>query len=243
VPDFDPIVKSRRYILGETEEYYGIWDKRGGDEPLEGSPLSTEGFDAAEHRFRELLRADRADRGSLPSILWPAVVIGALLWVLAGVIATAFGVIAALSPESAQGFFTGAQVAGVADTLGFRLAVGAFFILTGLVFVRWERRTRPSSDDDPNPPATGGFRPISVLSWIMGSGLGLWILSAIATKILEPQLFGPPPFGAGGPPTALIVAEVVEAVSLRAWVAALILQAVGFVRAAIRTRDTKRLED
>ncbi len=213
--DFEALLSSRGYVLGETAEYYGIWHRAARDEPLERFPLTAEGFEAAERRFHELTRRRRRDPDRPRMVLLGIVVGGAALWLVSGLLAAAFGgsVFAGATPPG-----TVLEIVSVVDTVAYRLAVGALFVLAGLVLVRRDPERLAPSDADGSPsPALD-----SLLRWSLVIGLGAWIVSAVGTRTLEPPV---PPGFLGGPRTSglYVAATLLEALAFRVWVAAAVV--------------------
>lgn len=234
-PDpFEVIDRRGRYILGAAEDYYGVWDSRGGDRYLERFPLTEEGFQAAERRFIELRRQTRRQGGVWPRALVIALGVGAGLWVFAGLAA----VPAVFEPRAAV-FLLNPELIYVVDALGFRMAVGAILVLAGLLLVRRERATRgaelPRSEGLQLPPPGVAARRSGldrVLLAILVGGLVVWVLSTIATDLLfrvpipGPQL----PFIELETARPHFVALFVQNLALRVWVAAFVLLLIRWAR-------------
>ena len=238
-PDpFEVIDRRGRYILGAAEDYYGVWDTRGGDRYLERFPLTEEGFQAAERRFVELRRLSRRHGGLVPTALMIALGTGVGLWVLAGLAA----VPAVFDPRAVS--WLNPELIYVVDALGFRMGVGAILVLAGLLLLRRERVTRSAGPPHPDrlqlPPA-GSSDPgaaarqsslDSVLVAILVGGLAVWVLSAIAANLLfrEP-LPGPQlPFAVVESARPHFVALFVQELALRLWVAAFVLLLIRWAR-------------
>jgi hypothetical protein len=239
-PDpFEVIDRRGRYILGAAEDYYGVWDTRGGDRYLERFPLTEEGFQAAERRFVELRRLSRRQGGVVPTALTIALGTGVGLWVLAGLAA----VPAVFEPRAAV-FWLNPELIFVVDALGFRMGVGAILVLAGWHLARRERATRGAEPSHPQglqlPPA-GYSDPgaavrrsalDSVLVAVLVGGLAVWVLSAIAANLLfrepipGPQL----PFIALESARPHFVALFVQELAFRVWVAAGVLLLMRWVR-------------
>lgn len=240
-PDpFEVIDRRGRYILGAAEEYYGVWDARGGDRYLERFPLTEEGFEEAERRFTELRRLDRRERGVIPVALRIALVAGVGIWVLAGLGAVMFIAFQPRDPTLA-GIY---EVLYVVDTLGFRMGVGALLILAALLLLRRERVTRsgegphfeglepsPGWSSDPGA-AVRRTRLDDVLVAILVGGLVVWVLSVVATDLLfrEPIPGPQGPFLVLGSARPHFVALFVQDLAFRVWVAAFVLLLIRWAR-------------
>ncbi|MGH2725054.1 MAG: hypothetical protein ACRDI0_12520 [Actinomycetota bacterium] len=233
----DRIEESRRYILGEDERSYGIWDKRGGDEPLERFPVTDEGFDAAFTRYLELSGMERRIRGQLPTTLAVVVAVGAIAWLVAGVLGVAVGAgLLILDGESEWS----ANLTSLLDVVGFRLAIGGVLLLTALLLIRWERRTRRAKDvaDDSLLSVTKGSsgsidRWDRALRWALLIGMGVWILSATVRESLVPHTGS----SFNEPGLAFWVANGTSALSFRVWVIALVLLLLRWGRVWLTARD------
>lgn len=212
------IVKGRRYILGETETHFAIWDVHGGDDPIETFPLTPEGFDEAEARFSELRRLRRVRRGSYSKALRVALITGVAAWVLAGLLhllLAVFGFVGLEFGAAAQFFFA-------SDQLGFRVGLGAALILVTHLLQRLSR-----GDREPPPIEERGSEV-----WTFGLGDGalrgtalvglvLWLAGGVAVQALYrggPLSFEPPDRTVGA-----IFAGVVDSLGFRLWVASLAL--------------------
>jgi hypothetical protein len=235
----DRIEESRRYVFGEDERSYGIWDKSGGDEPLERFPVTDEGFDAGFTRFLELTGMERRMRAQVPRALLVVVLAGAALWLAAGVTVAVFAGGLAEPEEGLQTIF---GVSHVVDALGYRLAIGALFLLAALALLRRERRTRPVGDaaEESVLPVAGASTASpglweDVLRWSVLVGMAVWIVSAVGTGLLFPLRGGL--FGLGTPGTAFLVAQLVEILAFRLWVVALVLLLLRWARPWLAGRE------
>lgn len=212
---YEVIEAGHRYVLGETPESYGIWDRQAGNELVERFPLTEEGIDRALDRFAELKWRDRRERWNLPRVVRITTVTGALLWLVAGTAVTLI-------------FSFGSSSVGLArlvyglDALGFRLTIGSLVVLGVLVLLR---RLQPTEAREASLASFlrsdgSGRQPELVLRGILVVGLGVWIVSAIATEALfrfDRTLF------TDTPNDAAIASQLVSTLAFRAWVAALIL--------------------
>ena len=211
--DYEVLLKGRRYVLGETADSYGIWQRAASGEPLERFPLTAEGFDAAEARLHELSRAGRWDSERIRAVLLGVVWGGAALWVVAGIGAAL--VAGLVFGGIAEGIDFLTELAYVLDSVGYRLAIGALVVLVALSIV--SRRSEPASPAGESASTPGRWdRALTLTAAI---ALAVWIVSAFATRTLQPT--APPGFfGDQGPNTAYVVATVVEAVAFRTGIAA-----------------------
>jgi hypothetical protein len=213
---FEVIERSRRYILGEGEESYGIWDRRGRDEPLERFPFTEEGFDAAQARFAELRRLDRRSRDVAAKVIAGATWTGLVLWIVSGLFTI-------IGPFAVSVFLTGpvADAVSVADVIAYRIALGGVLALAALVLLRRLEGGRGVSE-------RGG----EISSWdrglaiVAGVGLAVWILSGLVIRIIQPA--GPElSFVPLTRPSGVFIAvSVVEALAFRVWVAAVVIFSV-----------------
>lgn len=214
--DFESIERSSRYVFGETESYYGVWDKRGGTELLERFPLTDEGFEQATARFDKLKRRDRRERGVFLYVLWFVMLAGALAWIMGGLLqAWVF-----FDPGS---FFALAQAL---STIGYTVAIGSLVLLGGLILIRRETGRRvawPKGSAEPGSRLSGWD---NLARGILLVTLAVWVVSAAVTRVFFPQpyIFDEPP------ETGFIVATAVESLAFRIWVAALVILAVTWLR-------------
>ena len=213
---YGTIATSRRYVLGEIQEGdwegYGIWDRLAGNRLVERFPPTEEGIDRALERFDELKWKDRRERWNLARVARIATVAGALLWVVAGTLAT-FLFTFRIHPGS---------LLYVLDAFGYRLAVGSLFVLAVLVLFQ---RMRPG--ETPATPLAavlqreGPGRGFDMVLWVgVVVGVVVWTVSSIATEALFRLEFDP----SGKPPRASAVAAgLVSTLSFRTWVASFVL--------------------
>ena len=132
----------RRYVLGEGEDFYGIWDAESPGRPVESFALTDAGLQEATRRFMQLSRQDFWTRFGPKALRW-ALFVGLGLWILTGLllwIRFAVATPGAVSPifESPVDPFVGygqpgwVKVAQVAENVAFRLWVGAVAVLVAL---------------------------------------------------------------------------------------------------------------
>jgi hypothetical protein len=222
VPDFDPIKQTSRFVLGETESAYGVWDKRAGTELVEDFPLTDEGFEQAAARFDELKRRDRSERGIYLYVLWAMMLAGAALGLVAGILE---GIGAVFPDVLGPNLFT---ISFAVGSLGYRMAVGGLALLAGLALLR-RLRLRSVEPSDAGEQISGWSAWQGVARWILTIALAVWVAGAVVTNLV----FEPPftPFGPGGVvDRAAVIAVAVESLAFRVWVTTLTLLAVASMR-------------
>ena len=223
MPEYDPIVTSRRYVLAEDERGYGIWE-RDRAEPLERFPATDEGFEAAEHLLRRLRGARRWGGEVVPRILVFAIFGATILWILT--ILAQLGM-ALWEPEGERAMRL-YQAVLYLDTFAFRLAVGAVVSLAGLLLAR-----RLGAFEDPlesRDDVRATPRPVgeSIGRAVLLGGLATWVVAGTVGNALEPrepfQLFGREP-----PSEVALLAATISSIALRIWVTALVVLAVRWI--------------
>ena len=230
VPDFVPILKSRRYVFGETDSFYGVWDRRAEAQPLEEFPLTPEGFELAEARFHGLKRRDRHETGVLHRASW-GVLLGGLVVSFATGLTGLWHLFVDSTPATAKFF----QFSYALGALGQRMAFGGLMALAGLTLVQRQALAREEASEPPRQDAElPGWEYVA--RWAMIAALSIWIASTFVTHLLyrPPALtftFDPPP------ETAVIVAYTVESFAFRIWVAAFMLLLVAWGRSLLLRRD------
>ena len=129
-PERDPeiIDANRHLVLGASESFYGIWDKRGKGEPLARFPVTEEGFVQAESRFRELSR-----RPWIPAVLTRPLTFGLYgglaAWLLIG---TLNGVLSAVGNVYGPALDVLYRVTGAIEGMAFRFWVASLIALAGI---------------------------------------------------------------------------------------------------------------
>jgi hypothetical protein len=76
--------QSRHFVVARTDEGWGVWDRRGTEEPLAVYPPGDRGFESAyDHftRINHLHRMQAIHAGSMVASFWIAVVAG-VLWIV-----------------------------------------------------------------------------------------------------------------------------------------------------------------
>ena len=128
----------RRYILGEAQDFYGIWDRKSPRKPVESFDLTEEGLQEARKRISKLAAQDFWARIGPTALRW-ALFGGLALWILGILIlwirysladpnlAVPPGEIVAIYEEPVW-----AKLAQLGQDLGFRLWVAAVAILVAL---------------------------------------------------------------------------------------------------------------
>jgi hypothetical protein len=213
VPEFEVIAERGRFVLGEEEDSYGIWDlDNPDDEPIERFPRTDEGFEAAWERTRSLWRTSIDLWGRRLAV---AAVAGVILWLIGGVLtAVAFAI--PLHDGSDLVF----RIAQIADTAGYRFAVGALLVLGTLAILRRRSPERGGSAAAPAELPDGIDRAM----WgVLVSGLVLWIAASAIASTYESS------FGVGlvdfpDPPTTLQrVASGVQIVAYNLWLGSAVI--------------------
>ena len=198
--DYRPILVSDRYVLGETDEGFGIWDVTGGPSPIDTFDPSDEGFERAEQRYDELRRAAIRARAVPGVLLWTAI-LGALAWTITG----------AVYGWSSFGWQPSPDLLMRIDAVAFRLLVGAVLVLAAVRLGRGLRgRTDPAPVDRPRGDA-------AVRSLLL-AGLAVWVATAISHATYQPVPIGPD--AQQGPSDLDMFLLVAGAVAYRVWVAA-----------------------
>ena len=230
----NPILRSRRYVLAEDADEYVITQRKSG-QVVARFPLTDEGYDAVELRFEELNRVAFQQRGTGPRILWGLLITGTLAWLLAG-IAGALRTVGGLRlPYDGEWVL---DIVFALDIVGYRVGLGALVLLTGTVLLRAERLTREAPEE-----GVGSAREqerdgsgMWFLQGVAAAGLGVWIASVVATRLLFPYH----PGAVADPSTASIVSSFVETLAFRLWVTAglvIALRSGGRWIAAVSGRD------
>ena len=218
--DFKVVAERGRYVLGEEDDIYGIWDlDSGSDEPIERFPMSDDGFEQAWSRLRF---RDRVERDPVAKALATVIIVGVLMWILGGG-ATA---VAYLVPLEAYGVLS--LAVSILDATGLRLAVGGVLVLATLFLVR-RRDREPAVPSSPISIARGD-RLDQTLQVSLVVALVVWLVAAIVTASLIPTS----PLGPFDPPSdAERAAVVAEVIAFDVWTAAAVLIAL---RLLIRIR-------
>jgi hypothetical protein len=211
VDDFEPIEQGSRYVFGETDSFYGVWDKQAGTELVEQYPLTDEGFEQASARFDELKGKNRVERGTLLYALLIVMVLGAISMVLGAVLETI------VADFFEVDFLLGSRFAYALSLIGYNLTIGGLALLVGLTLIRRETRLRAASVAASTEPPSGPTTGSSVMWGVLLVALGVWIASSITTQLLFRMDFG----SGEVPGTAERVAATVESLAFRVWVGAL----------------------
>lgn len=219
--DFDPIEQTSRYVFGETDSFYGVWDKQAATELLERFPLTEEGFEQASQRYDELKRRDRHERGIWISIVWGLMVAGFIISIVTGVLD---GIYYLLDDPGSFPF----ELSAAFGSLGFRLAVGGLSLLAGIELVR--RLRRPTDD------VAADMTPATPLSWeraavlIFFLAIAVWVASALALVVFPERFFlGPDTFRVPRGRIGVTLASI-ESVAFRIWVAMFAVLALVWAR-------------
>ena len=225
MPDYDPIVTSRRYVLAEDDAGFGIWARDGDDEPIERYPGTEEGFDAAEDRFRELKQLARWGGDVVPRALVLAILGGAAIWIFGIVLQLAYFVLPwGFEQDDAS---TVSQILYYVDTFAFRAAIGGVVALAGLLLARRLGASEdPTDAAQPLPP--GRSVAETLLGVVLAVGLASWVVAGTIASALEPRY---PAQGLVDPrPSGLALwAAGIEGIAFRIWTASVVVLGVRWV--------------
>lgn len=129
----------RRYVLGQGEDFYGIWDREVPGKPAETFDLTDPGLLEARKRIAYLSRQDFWARFGPKALRW-ALFSGLALWILAGVVLWLRYAI--VGPPAIRPLFsspgviifepTWVKVAQLTENLAFRVWVAAVAALVAL---------------------------------------------------------------------------------------------------------------
>ncbi|MEX2458983.1 MAG: hypothetical protein WD770_08365 [Actinomycetota bacterium] len=183
--EFEVIEQNRRYMLGATGDFYGVWDKEGPEGPLQRFPAEDDGYAQAELLFRQLTRIDRKEREAWRGWLGWSVGLGIAVWVGLGVVSFVYYVAEWQLPFSDWLFAIG--------VVAFRVWVGGLgaLLLIALYRPRTGKSGRPRARE-----TVLGF----VLERSLALGLLAWIVGGIAATVrLVPDPFQPGTFGQAEP--------------------------------------------
>ena len=75
----------RRYILGQSEDFYGIWDRKSPGKPVETFDLTEEGLQDARKRISKLAAQDFWARVGPTALRW-GLFGGLAVWILTGLL-------------------------------------------------------------------------------------------------------------------------------------------------------------
>jgi hypothetical protein len=151
-PGFRTIQTGRRYVLGEGEDFYGVWDQGSPGRPVESFALTDAGLQEATRRFAQLSRQDFWARFGPKALRWALfgglgvwILLGLVLWIRYAVASPDFErVISPLYLDPFVGYFESgwAKVAQVAENVAFRVWVAALAIIFALRL--FDRGRQPS---------------------------------------------------------------------------------------------------
>jgi fatty acid desaturase len=133
---YEVVDDSRRYALGATADFYGVWDKQTPGEPLARFPLTDEGLAQAEERFKVLRRAERSYLDMLPLVLGWATLLGIAVWVVAGIVFQVFfteDLFPGFGEEASQ---AAARFFFLVENVAFRVWIGSLASLAALWLFR-----------------------------------------------------------------------------------------------------------
>lgn len=132
----------RRYVLGETQDFYGIWDEESPGKPVESFALTDEGLQDATRRFAQLSQKDFWARFG-PTALRRALFAGLGVWIFTGLVLwigySSFSPYAELrGPVPLRTYAspiyepTWLRVASVIENMAFRVWIAALAIIFAL---------------------------------------------------------------------------------------------------------------
>lgn len=225
VADYEPIEQSRRYVLGETDSFYGVWDAQTAPDLIEQFPLTEEGFDRAAARYHELKRRDRWERGVMFHALWFVMLAGAIAWIVGGAL-QALMITSVFFEPGSEGWF---GLSELLSSVGYAATIGGLVLLAGLALIRRESHSRSDSSGEPPSLMAGVPRWEAVLSWVLFVSLGLWVAFVIRLFFPEPSFFDVPPID-GPPRDGFVVSRTIESLAFRVWVASLVVLGVSWTR-------------
>jgi hypothetical protein len=129
----------RRYVLGEGEDFYGIWDRRSPGKPVETFDLTDAGLTDARKRISRLAAQDFWARIGPTALRWGLfgglavwILTGLLLWIRLAVVLPSVGFGDFADPFLGYGEPGWVKVANVAENVAFRVWIAAGAILVAL---------------------------------------------------------------------------------------------------------------
>ena len=204
---------TRRLVLLDASDEYRLIDRTVGEDPVETFPATAEGFDEAWDRFSRLAKEDRLGAGY--PWLWWAVAGGTALWVVAGVVTTAW-----LLRDFGRGDVSRVfEIAAVLSDIGSKVALGGLVLLTALFLRRSLAQNAPERSPIRGNPSLSEV----ALRWLLALGLLAWIVGMVG------DLFFPPnPLLSGGGIIRLeqersLVWIAVDSLGFRVWVGSFVL--------------------
>jgi hypothetical protein len=139
-PERSTLQSSRRYVLGQEEDFYGVWDRESPGKPVETFPLTETGLQEATRRFAQLSQQDFWARFGPKALRW-AMFAGLAVWIIAGLVAS-IGHAVDPSPDFGSGGPTplvvgypetaSVRVAQALEDVAFRVWVAAVAIIVAL---------------------------------------------------------------------------------------------------------------
>ena len=141
-PEYRTKQAGRRYVLGEGEDFYGIWDPEKPGRPVESFALTDAGLQEATRRFAQLSQQDFWARFGPKALRW-ALFGGLGMWIFTGLVLPIRSVVDSPSPVSGpvplapltlgEPFEPGwVQVVRIAEQVAFRVWVAALAIIFAL---------------------------------------------------------------------------------------------------------------
>jgi hypothetical protein len=150
-PEHRTMQASRRYVLGQGEDFYGIWDEERPGKPVESFALTDAGLQEATRRFARLSQQDFWARFGPKGLRW-ALLGGLGVWILLGLVLwirySSFSIFPEFrGPELSIGTFASpfyepvwVRVAQVLEHVAFRVWVAALAIIFALRLLDRDRR-------------------------------------------------------------------------------------------------------
>ncbi len=208
-----------RYVLGEEEDRYGIWDLDAeSDEPIERFEMADDGFEAAWNRLRAL---HREDRDLLGRVLSWSIALGIPMWILGTVLTSVFYI------EVVRGSTLDVvlRIAYIIEPLGFRLAMGGILGLLARHLVGYLRR-------EPVPPLpVATTKRDDLLRNALFATLAIWIATAFFTPFYQPTFETQ-----GDEAWWMLLAQVIQFAAFRASILLGAIIALRLIRAPRATR-------
>lgn len=147
-PEHRTMQAGHRYILGEGEDFYGIWDLEKPGRPVESFELTDAGLQQAKRRFAQLSQQDFWARFGPKALRW-ALFGGLGVWIFTGLVLSLRSVVDSpstvdspsptlgpvpIAPLTLADYFDPGwvQVVRIAENMAFRVWVAALAIIFAL---------------------------------------------------------------------------------------------------------------
>lgn len=135
-PEHRTMQTGRRYVLGEGEDFYGIWDLEKPGRPVESFALTDAGLQEARKRIAKLAAHDFWTRIGPKALRWALfgglgswILTGLMLWIRSAV-AFPYGAFEVTQPLYGDPGWV--KVAVVAESVAFRVWIAALAIIFAL---------------------------------------------------------------------------------------------------------------